>query len=1076
MSKRIFMVLFVLLAMGAQTFAQISVAGKVTDAAGEPLVGANVLVKGTTTGTMTDQDGNWALNNIRPNAILVFSSISYTTQEIAVGSQKTINVTLAEDRNFLDEVVVVGYGTARKKDLTGTISNVNFLSDKNITTLPNPNALSALSSRVAGFSYDPTNTAAGDNTNSMTIRGKNSVPTNGSLSSSSQSVNAPLLVVDGVISYGSINSINTHDIQSIDVMKDASAAAIYGSRAANGVIIITTKQGASAKPVLSFNASVSFSDWSRLPKMVTDDEEFLINRFETKQALDEAYKNKNWSDYANLEAAASELMSDVEQKAFADGTRTNWIDEISHTGVGQKYDLSVAGKAQNVNYYVSGNYTRQQGIRLGDDYEKYNFMAKLDINVAEWLSVGVKADYLGANAWGVTARIQNATWMSPYSYVKVQIKGYEDWYNAYPAGGNSVSSPLLGSGKDDSYLYTDRSSFNSNANGVAYAQMNFPFIPGLSYRVTLQGQHNTGRRDVFNNPEMFVDTNDTKEMDNPSQKNDKVEGSSRMSYSQTWNVDNILTYAKDIHRHHFDLMAGYTREKYNNEFLETKFKGFDGPTFLGVYIQDAATKKNTILSRTRSVWSRVGILARGNYNYKNTYYGTVTFRRDGYSAFAKGHKWDNFYGASAAWVLSNENFIRNLGWFDFLKLRVSWGQNGGSSIDPYQTLARVSAYATTDNGMMTHTWLGGQSAYGVAPQSLPSPSLTWATVEKFNVGIDFSTLQGRLSGNLEVYTGKTTDMLMTRSAPYMTGFKTIYDNAGCVTNNGVELTVNSVNMDGNGRDTFRWESFLVFDSNKNSVKKLYGPDYSGKEGDDVANALAYGFDSYYALQVGHPIGSAYDLKKLGIFNSEDEIKAYTGGPKNTMIQPDAKPGDLKFEDWNNDGKITEDDRHFIGSPDPLFTVNFGNTLSWKNFSLYFNFRWAQGNKTHFLWFDPNAFGSNQGSGAQLAAVDPWTETNHSQTYTRRGYNNTWNYQYWNPRSFLKLKDLSLSYTFSPDLLRPTGLSGARLYIAATDLFTITKWSGLDPENAGTIAGNASSSRFGSNGTYKTVTFGINLTF
>lgn len=1070
MGKRLITTLLVLLTIGVQAFAQSAVSGKVTDKAGEPLVGVNVLVKGTNAGTMTDLDGNWTIANVESNAVIVFSSIGFSSREVTVGTKKVINVVLEDDTNFLDEVVVVGYGTARRRDLSGSIASVNYANDKNISTLPNPNALSALSSKVAGFSYAPTSSAAGDNTGTMTIRGKNSIPS--SVGAGSQSVNQPMLVIDGVISYGSINSVNTSDIESIDVLKDASAAAIYGSRAANGVIIITTKRGTSAKPVVSFNASVSLSDWTRMPKMVTDDETFLKNRFDSYKANNSAFKDKNWADYSSLETAATELMSDVELAAFKDGTRTNWIKEISRTGVGQKYDLSIAGKSKNIAYYVSGDYTRQQGIRLGDDYEKYNFLAKLDMNVNDWLTVGVKVSYLGANSWGQTARIQNATWMSPYSYVMVQTKGYENWYNYWPDG--KTASPLVGAGKDDSYLYTDRSGFSSNANGIAYAQIDFPFLKGLSYRITVQGQHNTGRSDVFNNPELWVDTNSTADMDNPSKYNGNAEGSSGMSYSQTWNVDNILTYTKDIKDHHFDLMVGYTREKYNSEGLNVQFKGFSSPTYLGVYKMDVADNANTILKRSRTTWTRAGYLARANYNFKNTYYASAVFRRDGYSGLAEGYKWDNFYGASAAWVLSNERFIKDLGWFDFLKFRASWGQNGASSVSPYQTLATVGVVGTRQ-GSMSWAWLGNQGNIGIEPFGIPNRSLTWATVEKMNFGLDFTVLNGRLSGNIDGYTGRTTNMIVSRSAPYMTGFKSIYDNVGLVTNNGIEITLNSVNINGDGDKTFRWTSSIVFDSNTNCVKELYGKDYKGVEADDVANAVAYGFDSYYALQVGHPIGSAYDLKKLGIFNSDEEVKGYVNS-KGEMIQPNAKAGDIKFEDWNNDGVIDEKDRHFLGSPDPLFTMNIGNTLSWKNFSLYFNFRWAQGNDTHFIWFDPHAFKTNQSSGAQLAAVDPWTETNHSQKYPKRDYNNTLNYQFWNTRSFLKLKDLSLSYTVDPNLLKKVGLGGARVYVAATDLFTITGWSGLDPETGGTIAGDAGSSRFGSNGTYKTVTFGVNLTF
>ena len=435
MTKRFMMVLSALLILGVQAFAQNAVSGKVTDASGEPLVGVNVLVKGTTTGAMTDLDGIYALN-VPNNATLVFSCIGYATQEIAVAGKKTVNVQLAEDNLFLDDVVVIGYGTARKRDVSGAIASVNYGNDANVASLPNPNALAALSSKVAGLSYAPTTSAAGDNTATMTIRGKNSIPASGSMSASAQSVNQPLLVIDGVLSYGSINSINTADIETIDVLKDASAAAIYGSRAANGVIIITTKKGASEAPVVSMNASVSLSYWTRMPKMVTDKETFLRNRFETLKASGNAsYANKN-----------CQLLPDAQLSAWNDGLWVNWLDEISRQGVGQKYDVSVSGRTERTSYYVSGDYTRQQGIRKGDDYEKMGAMAKLDFNVTDWLTVGVKANFLSSNSWGTSASIRHAMWYTPLSYVYARQDGFGDWYNSVPDGKNA--SPFIGNGID----------------------------------------------------------------------------------------------------------------------------------------------------------------------------------------------------------------------------------------------------------------------------------------------------------------------------------------------------------------------------------------------------------------------------------------------------------------------------------------------------------------------------------------------------------------------------------------------------------------------------------------------------
>lgn len=1059
MKSRILLFLGLLSCIGLQMFAQVSVSGKVVDAGGIEMPGVNIAIKGTMVGTMTGADGTFTLSSIPggKDAVLVFSFIGFRSQEVKVGNQTFINVKLEEDTEQLEEVVVIGYGTARKKDLSGAISNVQMTDE--LAALPNPNVMGSLSSKVAGFRYSPTNSAGGDNFSSLNIRGKNAIPAD--VSAGQQSVNQPLLIVDGVISFGSINEINTNDIQSVDVLKDASAAAIYGSRAANGVIIITTKRGLSERPVINVNSSWNFSGWSRMPKMVTDEEKFFRNRFYAKQAGGSIPSDAVWSS----DFDRAQLMNTVEYDAYNEGVYTDWLDEISRTGFGQKYDVSVSGRSKIVNYYISGDYTRQKGIRKGDDYEKYNIMTKLDIQAKEWLKIGLKGNYLGAKEWGVPARIQNATWMTPYSYTHARQPGYENWPNSRPDGNSA--SPFWGSGAGDSHLWTDDQKRNYNINGVAYAQVDFPFLQGLSYRISLNARRNSAMRDVFNDPRIWVNTDNTADMDNPDKFGVNVEGYSYTQLSSTWNVDNIFTYTRDFKNHHVDAMIGYTREASNSELLRTDFKGFSVPTTLGVYKQDLANTRTIRRERTSS--SAIGILTRVNYNYKSTYYANFTFRRDGYSAFSAGNKWGNFYGASAAWVLSNENFVKdNADWLDYLKLRFSWGQNGSRSVSPYATIGSVGT---------TYTWFGDSvsgSAFGLVPSSLPNRSLTWATVEKFNVGIDYNVLAGRLGGAVDVYAGKTTDMLMDRSVPYPTGFQTAKANAGKVTNKGIEITLNSVNIDGDGKEKFRWETNVVFDLNRNEIKSLYGKNYKGEEADDVANAVAYGFDSYYALIIGKPIGAAYDLKKVGVFQSQEEVDNYVDKDGN-KIMPNAVPGDLKFEDFNEDGKIDANDRQYLGSMDPLFTINLGNTLSYKNFSLYFNFRWMQGNDTHFLGYNPHAY-SIGGSGAQLDAVDPWTPTNHTNDYPRYGYNNSLNYQYWSPRSFLKLKDLVFSYNFDQKLIKPYGIEGLRLYVSGTDLFTITGWTGLDPEDGGTIAGGPTSSSMGSKGTYRTFTAGINLTF
>lgn len=1047
-----------------------TVTGTVVDTNGEPIIGATVREVGSQTATITDVNGNFKLS-VKSGAMLSVSSIGFKEQTVKAGANVT--VTLQDDAEVLDQVVVVGYGTAKRKDVSGAITSVKF-DDGKITNLPNPNALAALSSQVAGLRYAPTSSASGDNSGTMTLRGKNVIPS--SPSASAQGNNAPLLIVDGVISYGGINEINTNDIATIDVLKDASAAAIYGSRAANGVIIITTKRGASAQPTVRFNTQWSFSDWSRKPKMVDDKERFLMNRFYAKKAAGDNRipEDQEWSmDFFNANKDVF-FVTTQEMQAYEAGQWVDWIDEVTRTGVGQKYDVSVAGGSKGVKYYLSGDYSRRQGVQIGDDYEKYNILSKIDIDVTSWLKVGLKANYLGWRQWGVTATLGNAEWYSPFSWKTVQSDDpkYASWPNSHPDG--NTLSPLWGSGVNggvaDSNLYGVNDKNGNNVNGVLTAQVDFPFLKGLSYRFTLNAQRNSSYQDTFNKPEMWVDTRNTAQMDDPTQFNNKVEGISTASVSSYWNADNILTYSTDIDKHHVDGMLGYTRESYDNNYRYLSFKDFTGSTSLGYYGAETANTKDVKRQRTRT--QSAAYLARLNYNFDSKYYFTFNYRRDGFSAFAKDNKWGNFYGVSGAWVFSKEKFIKDaLSWLDYGKLRLSWGQNGSRS---------VSAYATNSTISTTYTWLDNKSTLAYYASTLGNKGLTWATVTKYNLGLDFSVLNNRLDGTIDIYSGRTTNMLMNRSVPYPSGFNTASANVGKVSNKGIEVTLHSVNINGDGKNNVRWESNLTFDLNRNKIMSLYGKNYKGEEADDVANFHTYGPQSYYALMVGRSITAAYDVKKVGIFQSQEEIDNYTWTNPETgavqKIQPDAKPGDVKFLDWNNDGKITAEDRHCIGDQDPLFTMNFGNTISYKNFSLYFSFRWMPGSDTHFLGYDPNAWGPSGGSGNQLDRVNPWREDNKNNDFPRYGWSNTLDYLWWNSRGFLKLKDLVFSYNFDRNLIAPLGLTGLRAYVSGTDLFTITNWSGLDPETGGTIAAGAASTKYASNGSYRTITFGLNVTF
>lgn len=1043
------------LLIGADAFSQMSISGKVVDESGVGLPGVNVTVKGMQVGALTNIEGLYSVEHVPggAEAVLIFSYVGFERQEVLVGNRKIINVKMKEDRQQLDEVVVVGYGTSRKKDLSGSIASMK-MEDSPTTQLANVNALSALSSKIAGFDYSPSNSAGADNSSSMTIRGMNSVIT----STSEASLNRPLLVVDGSIYKGSINEISLTDIESIDVLKDASSAAIYGSRSANGVIIITTKRGKNSKPTINLDAYYGFQTWSRKPQMVTDEDTFLRRRRDAKIA-------NGLLPAGTTEIDPAQLLNSEEYSAYQGGQWVNWIDEVTQSAPIQNYNISISGNAgADLNYYLSSGYMNQQGILDGDEYSKLNFLGKIDTKITKWLTIGGKVSYYRANRPNVTPSMQSATWMSPYSYTHVRTAGYEDWIDKYPDG-TSVN-PFWGTAAGSSAMWTDYDRKNNNLNGTGYLQIDFPFIKGLTYKFTMNGVYNTANTDYFTNPQFWLDTRKSEELVNIYKYSSQSGGRTTVGQTNAWTMDNVLTYNHDFKLHHVDAMVGYTRDASDYTETRTEYTGFTVPTVLGFYGQNLATtqKINKELIETQNV----GYMARLNYNYDNKYYVAANFRRDGFSGFASGNKWANFPGISVAWTLSKEKFMKGTpSWLNFLKLRGSYGHTGNQSISAYATLAQVAS---------GYTAYGSTSSLYLYQSSLPNTELTWATTKTGNFGIDFSTLEDRLSGTMDIYNSTTTDMLLTRSLPYNAGQTSIKSNAGKVSNKGLEITLNSVNVNGNGKESVRWESGLVFYQNKNKLVHLFGKGIDGIEANDVGNAVTYGYETAKALVIGESINAAWDMKKLGIFQSQEEIDTYVGKDGN-KIQPTAVPGDIKFLDYNEDGKISDSDRHCIGDMDPLFTVNFSNTLSWKNFSFYFNFRWNAGNSKHYIGSDPygNYHNTATTNGAQLKA-EPWSESNHTDKYPRLGYANSLSYNFWSQRDFLKLKDITLSYTFDQPWVKKANLQKLRLYLSGTDLFTVTGWSGLDPENGGTIAAGPSSSRYGSTPVFRSFTIGANITF
>lgn len=1009
------------------------VTGKVTSSSGEALAGVTVVAKGTTNGTITDKNGNYSLSGLKGNEILSFSFVGMKTKEVPLSGKSFINIAMTEEAIGLNEIVAIGYGTVKKRDLTGSVQSVK-IDGTALAQLPNINPMLTIAESVAGVDYSPLSSAGEDATSSMLIRGANSISAS----------NKPLIVVDGSIFTGSINEINTDDVASVDVLKDASAAAIYGSRSANGVILITTKRGKTGKPQISFSSYYGIQSWTRKPKMVNNADALVKRRI---SALEEISGLQD--------VTIDKALSATELKAYKEGVWTDWIDEITQVAPIQNYTLSVSGNTDRNNYYISAGYMNQKGILVNDNFKRFNIMTKLENKVTDWLTVGIKGNYYSADYSGTTPRLQEATWMSPLSYTTVQTAGYESWPNRFP-NGTSYPNPLWGNAATGAgaTLWRDNTDTRGNIDGTGWAKVDFP-IKGLSYKLNLYGYHSTQETDLFIRPQWYVDTNVTSQMDNPSQFLDKSSGQAYTLWVNGWIMDHLLTYNRTFGDHSIDALLGYTRESYDNNSMTMVGSGFKtaGTDILGIYGLSMATTQT--INRLRSRYQNIGYLGRVNYNYKGKYYATASFRRDGFSGFAPDHKFGNFPSAAVGWNISQEEFMKPITWLNFLKLRLSYGKTGNQGISAYETLSKMGSSYTTFGGTND---VAGDSQKAQYPSSLSNTKLSWEKTITKDFGLNFSVLNQRLSGIIDLYVSNTSDQLLTRTLPIMTGYSTVETNVGEVQNKGIEVTLNSVNIEGRTRDELRWESGLIFSMNRNKLIHLYGTDANGDgiEDNDISGAPFY--DVYV---IGKSIHSIWDYKMLGIVQATDVDYINKYG---------AKPGDVKFEDYNKDGKITSADRHVIGNTDPLFTMILNNTVSYKGFSLYFSFRWNAGNDEYYLTSDRNGswHGISPVTTENSIAAEPWTAENKSNKYPRISYTNPLGYSFVQQREFLKLKDITFSYDFNGSFLKSLKIERLRLYASGKDLFTATKWTGLDPETGAYIGGASPS--------FKTISFGANITF
>jgi len=953
----ILLISIILNAFSQQAHAQgttYTVKGRVVDDKGTSLPGATVKVEGSTQGVTTDAGGAFSLTLNKP-ATLIVSFVGMVSKTVQVSAQhRLIDVSLADNGKALNEVVVVGYGTQKKSDITGSVASVP---KARLSELPVTNVLQAVEGAVAGVTVTSTSSIPGSQPLAL-IRGQNSISAN----------TGPFVVVDGIPlskSGGSLNDINPNDIASVEILKDASATAIYGFNGSQGVILITTKRGTTGKPVIRYNVYGG-----------------LENLGHILQPRDGAQYVQKYADYLmeTNQKQTSPVPNYGELANYNAGHTTDWIKETTQQGVMQDHNVSISGGSPDVKYLVSADYLNQKGVIKGYQYHRFSFRTNLDMNVTSYLTIGMSSFITSNNYDGGRANLLFATAMSPYG----NVYNADGTYAIYPMNPEQLyTNPLLG-------LTTDQLNRSVNLQGNGYAELNFgSWIKGLKYRL------NVG----YNYLPTQIASYSGRLANTPL-----GSGSETNTTTNSYTIDNLLYYIRDFGKHHIDFTGLYSAQQRRYWSTTAGATGFVNDQLSYNNLGAGATQSAGSYSDRYAADSQMGRL---NYSYNSRYLLTLTVRRDGSSVMgASTDKYGWFPSAALGWNISEEDFMKNAKFVNSLKLRGSYGRIGNEAIGVYNTITTDGTVRFPFNGVSTIGALAG---------NLGNSGLHWETTESANIGADFSILNSRISGTIDAYKSHTYGLLLQEGLPAITGYGKVINNIGKTANQGLELTLNTRNID--GKD-FRWESNIVFATNQNRIVDLYGDKQS-----DVGNRWF----------IGHPISVIYDYKMQGVWQT---------GQDPSKQDPSAKPGDLKFADTNGDGKITGDDRIILGQTAPKWTGGLTNTFHYKNFNLSVFVQTAQG----MLKNDADlSYADESGRRNTPVEIGYWTPTNGNNQFQALSYTNTRGYNYPRDASYTRIKDVTLSYVVPQSALNKIGMSGLTIYLSGRNLHTFTNWIGWDPE-------------------------------
>ncbi|MBS1751392.1 MAG: TonB-dependent receptor [Bacteroidetes bacterium] len=984
-----------------------SVSGRITDENNQPLSGATIIVKGSSASALTGNDGTFTINVPSPNAVLVISFVGYISQEMSLKGTRKVTLALKQDAGALADVVVVGYGTVKKKDVTGAVAGI---SEKDIKSRPVSNALEAMQGKVAGV--DITSAQRPGTVGSINIRGVRSLTAS----------NSPLFVVDGIpLMTGGIDNINPNDIESIDVLKDASATAIYGSRGANGVVIVSTKQGKAGKTNLNLNLATTFETLEDRKEMFNAADYITFRRWAYYYKNPATYPRGDAPTIANdkvifLATSDPSAWANIE-KGWASGTwdgskvqTTDWRGMVTQTGITHNLNLSVSGGNERIKTYASFGYLDNRGTQKGQSFKRYSGVINVDIKATKWFSMGSNLNVsYGVQEYGQSGT--GATTVSSSSSIYESARALFPYAVPYDADGNRIFYP----GGDVSYKnVAEEWTFNQDqratlrAFGSFNGQIDFgaiiPALKNLKYRVNFGPDFSNYRDGTYIDGNSVISSG---------------ANSASLSKTQTFSytLDHLIYYNKSIGRHDFGVTLLHSQTQYSkeNSFISANGIAFASQKWNALsksYIPSAnltGYSSDHIQSQLQSYMARI------NYSYNDRYLLTASARRDGASQLAEGHKFSWFPSAAFAWRVSKENFMNNTPWVDDLKLRVGVGVTGNSAIDPYATQGAITS--------LFYPYMNTITSGSIPSTILANQNLGWEKTTQYNIGVDFSLLRGRLSGSLDFYKSRTTDLLMQMSIPTVSGYTTTFANVGETANKGLDLSLTSVNIN---TKSFQWTTTASVSWQNDHIVSLS----NGKQ-DDINNTWF----------IGQPLSVIYGYKGAGLWHLEDSSTYKLYNAKGAAFSA----GKVRPADINGDTAIDANfDRVIIGNTRPRWIVGMTNSFSYKSFELSI---FLYGRLKYFY----NTGGESETARGVQRTINYYNENNMNAEYQKPVYSEGSGDAYYpalgyKEASFIKIRNISLGYNLTSKTLKTSAISGLKIYVQVVNpgmLFSKISWMDMD---------------------------------